>query len=498
MMDANLHMKAVVSVIGSCSDFAYKWASNAGLQLEDALRLSLAVSEVVTDIVQYAYPGEDDGEFDIEFKRSLSNVEVIIREKGEPFDPDMHKYDRKNALESGIFTGAGFQIVRHLVDDFVFVNKGHEGKEFRLFKRIVTEHIVDIFPEEHLQLEKQSDEQHGYTIEGIKLDDAEDISKLIYRTYKYSYPKEAMYFPRKIELALIRKEKLGVIAKTRLGYPVGYFAILRTTDSLVGEVGEAVVSEPHRRRGLMKRMLKELISIGRQNGLLGVFGQAVTTHIISQKANYRFNFKSTALLLAEYPPFFSKSLTEEYPQPVSDVHEYLTLSEMEPREVYLPKKYQHILEKIYENCGIPCINHESKELELKHRASLKLDIHYEEKTATIVVQNYGKDFLDIVNRMINAIIEKKLNSVFIDLPLHKPQTPHVVEALNRYGFIFCGLMPLMHKEHDYLRMQRIFVDLDFDLMHIFSDMGKTLKKIIQEEWYDVRNNRSVAGSTVSK
>jgi RimJ/RimL family protein N-acetyltransferase len=106
---------------------------------------------------------------------------------------------------------------------------------------------------------------------------------------------------------------------------VGYFAVLRNDDSDIGEVGEAVVDVNHRRRGLMTRMLEGLIQRAEEEGLLGVYGEAVTAHEISQRANARFDFVSSALCLAYHPTERFTGLIDDYPQPISNLIDFKPL-----------------------------------------------------------------------------------------------------------------------------------------------------------------------------
>ena len=83
-MDFHMRLSNDPSTIGPTSDFAFKWAMNAGLAPERALGLSSAVTEVVTDVIRFAFPRSEEA-FDITFRSDISTVEVIITEKGEPF-----------------------------------------------------------------------------------------------------------------------------------------------------------------------------------------------------------------------------------------------------------------------------------------------------------------------------------------------------------------------------------------------------------------------------
>jgi len=215
-------------------------------------------------------------------------------------------------------------------------SKGSEGKEFRLVQHVEARHIVDLAPAEVVQDTEVPGEEISYALVDVKPTDARDIAKLIYRTYGDTYSKEELYYPDTIEQALRNDEKFGVLARTEHGAAVGYFAVLRSDDSDVGELGEAVVNVNHRRRGLMTRMLEALIQRAEEEGLLGVFGEAVTAHEISQRANARFDFVSSALSLAYQPTERFTGLIDDYPQPISNLIDFKPLVPYDTVTPHLP------------------------------------------------------------------------------------------------------------------------------------------------------------------
>jgi anti-sigma regulatory factor (Ser/Thr protein kinase)/N-acetylglutamate synthase-like GNAT family acetyltransferase len=494
-MDAHLKLKAKTGVIGSASDFTYKWAINTGLPEDDAARLTLAVTEIVTNIVLYAYPREE-GEFEISYHPELTQVEVTIREFGEPFDPDRHQYDRKRALVEGDFHGAGLALASHMVDNFIFLHTGKTGKEFRLVKNVPAEHIADIVSLDEIKLVHTPDVTEEYLLSVATPDDAEDIAKLIYRTYGYTYAKESIYFPKKNEQALASGEKFAVMVRTSSGEAAGHFAVLRSTDSNIGEVGEVVVSAAHRRRGLMTRMLNALIGLAKKNGLQALFGEAVAVHLISQSVNHKLGFHSTALLVASLPVTKYRDLVESYPQDVSLVIDYLVLDDTKSREVYLPGKYKSILTRIYDRQGIRVVDRQPGNFRPTGETQFELMIQYDNKNAIVVIDEFGADLDEMISKLTASAREEGLNAVFFDLPLDHPGTASTINAFEKQQYVFGGLMFMYHKERDYLRLQYTSTPIDMSLVYVYSEMATEIKRQIEKEqrWIMKSNNaNSVSG-----
>jgi anti-sigma regulatory factor (Ser/Thr protein kinase)/GNAT superfamily N-acetyltransferase len=481
-MDQELRLRNHASVIDPATDFAYKWGLNVGLSDEKARRLALAVDEIVTDVVRYAYPGEEET-FQVAFRSDLTTAEVIIREQGVPFDPSEIEYDRDQAVTEGDFAGAGYAIVERCVDEVQFLNKGREGKEFRLVQHVEARHIVDLAPAEVVQDTAVPEGDVSYDLVPVKPADARDVATLIYRTYGDTYSKEELYYPDTIEQALRNDEKFGVLVRTEHGAAVGYFAVLRSDHSDIGEVGEAVVDVNHRRQGLMTRMLEALVQKAEREGLLGVFGEAVTAHEISQRANARFDFVSSALNLAYQPTERFTGLIDDYPQPISNLIDFKPLVPYDTVTPHLPAPYKDLLRAVYDELGATVVEPSTTAADepLPDDATLDARLEYGFRHAILVVEAPGADVVEQVEQTIEDLKKTELNAVYVDLPLRSPHTPALTESLRDAGFLFAGLMPRFHRGLDHLRLQRPMAALDPDKIVVYSDLAHRLKDRVVAE-----------------
>lgn len=491
-MDARLQVSANEMSISPVCDFTNSWALNCGLSEGEALRFSVAVSELVTDVILFAFRDDRNKTFEIKFYHSFSSVEVVIQELGEPFDPDRHIYSPEKALKENNFDGAGFLLMRSYSDEFTFINKGKEGKEFRICKNIKFRDIDELLQQSMEQretgIEHKSEKQprvklDDFFVNRIKETDAEDISKLIYRTYQYTYNKEDMYLPKKIEEAVLSKDKLGVIARKKDGEAIGYFAVTPKGNTNIAEVGEAVVSPSYRRNGVMSRMMNHLIKIAKSKQITTLFGEAVTIHPVSQKVNHKFGFKTTAIQLASSVNVRYKGFDEEYPQPVSIALEFLPVIPPPTKSVYLPKKYKSILLETYEELGM---NIEAKEPATFHLAEISdidIEIYYASFASLIIVNQYGKDFFTVLSDMVESLEQKNPKTIFLDLPLENKATPEQFSKISSLGFIYCGLLPQYHLDSDFLRLQKVYSELDFGIIEIYSDFGNKLKTYLADEYH---------------
>jgi len=222
--------------------------------------------------------------------------------------------------------------------------------------------------------------------------------------------------------------------------------------------------------------------------LLGLYGMALTVHTISQKVNEKYGFKSTSLMLAKSPTSVYKGIREDYPQPVSMLMDFLPLTRQWNTPVYLPRQYHEILMQIYKQFrGHPDIRKLPASVDKDFQPTdIKLNISYEGNSAVIVVRTYGDSFESSCLRIFKSLEELKLNAIYIDLPLNHYWVEPAVEWLRENKFICAGLIPMFHKNRDYLRMQKIDVDIDFDLIETYSEMSAQLKEKIAHEFHEVQ------------
>ncbi|MFO7848223.1 MAG: GNAT family N-acetyltransferase [Balneolaceae bacterium] len=493
-MDATFHISTDEKIINPVCDFTHSWGVNCGLTKGDALRFSVAVSELITDIILFAFPDDSKQTLEIKFFHTFDYVEIVVCELGEPFDPDLHTYDSQKAINDNNFDGAGFLLIKSFCDDFSFINKGKEGKEFRLAKYVQIHEIDELLQQsaEQRESELQSDENQDSTVNlkefsvtRIRTTDAVDIAKIFYRTYGYTYNNEDIYLPKKIESSVLAKDKLGVIARKKDGEAIGYFAVIPKNNSRIAKVAEAVVSPGYRRNGVMSSMMEHLIEIAKSRQLNMLLGEAVTIHPVSQKVNNKYGYTTTALQLASTVNVKYKGFDEDYPQPVSVALDFLPILPTDKNTVFLPDKYSDIILETYDKLGIDVNPDAGSNRHLAETSDIDLEINYSSSSSLIVVKRYGSDFFNVLSDIVSSLEEKSPNTLLLDLPLENRSTPDQFKTIAALNFIYCGVLPHYHFNADFLRLQKVYSDIDFSIIDIYSDFGNKIKSLIADEY---RNN----------
>ena len=88
-----------------------------GLSSDIAYAFNLALDEVITNVISYAYAGSREHEIDIRLRRSPGLLIAEVADDGRPFSPlDVPPPDLDAPIEDRPIGGLGLHIVRAMMD----------------------------------------------------------------------------------------------------------------------------------------------------------------------------------------------------------------------------------------------------------------------------------------------------------------------------------------------------------------------------------------------
>ncbi len=106
------------------------FGERAEMEMADIARLQLALDEIVTNIINYAYP--DGGRHQIDLRAAIENgvVEVRVEDQGQPFDPLRHAppADLDGEIDERSIGGLGVHLVREVMDEVEYVRIGPRNR----------------------------------------------------------------------------------------------------------------------------------------------------------------------------------------------------------------------------------------------------------------------------------------------------------------------------------------------------------------------------------
>ena len=447
-----------------------------GYPQEDLRKLVKATRELIENVVEHAYDGEE-GVVEITLHGFDHSIRVDVRDWGFPMS--RQEFDSPDAK--------GFKRIRSLVEQFSFKNLGKAGKVFTLIKQSAKP--MELYTV-HKKTKKPIDRKKlNVTTRDFRDGDEKSIATLIYRNYGLSYGKEDFYYPY-----IIRDEQgksyVSIIAESD-GKIVGHFALILMPTSNIAEIGVVVVDPDYKGMGIMNKMFDRLLKKAEEIGLSAVFGQAVMYHIFSQKSNLTHRFCECALILghsASDMRIENNKLTERARRGADLVSYYFF--KRETITLFLPKRYGRQILQSYNNCQIPYKINESAREPAPDHAHLDYSYNPVANLGTIMIHRYGKDFKFKFILLLEQLRAKHCDMIYADINLEKiPQINKVIKVLNDRVFFYSGVLFQRHYNHDYLRLQhKHSIKIGKKNIICYSGYCKTLLEYIRKDEKTIKMN----------
>jgi N-acetylglutamate synthase-like GNAT family acetyltransferase len=247
--------------------------------------------------------------------------------------------------------------------------------------------------------------------------DAEAVAQLLYQSYHLSYVRGDFYRPRYLTAAFESGQLMSTIA-VHDGRVIGHHALMPLPGVQSAETGAAVVHSAYRGLGIFGRLFEHTLEAARECGLASVFGDAVTIHPFSQRAELSHGYRETALQLGMVPAQTTmRGFGGEGPRRrTATLRSYRPFHE-HPRQVALPAPYREVLESVYANVGLSV-----------EGPALKAAVH--------------------------QLLSRHVDVVYADIDLVAVgDVDEAAAELNQLGFFAAGLVLHGLDGHDHLRLQ---------------------------------------------
>lgn len=476
-------------------DYVRGLAQLAGLPEDQGEALALSVWEACRNSIEHAFEGMESGSLKLAGELTPAALTLSVCDKGMPFYQTLGLAHTEPSPKSPASDGQGLASLQKCFDGVRWIYHGLEGNELRLTKNLAGVCPLPAPEPETTALgTKTVPPTHpgAYTIRLLQPGDGRHIAQLMYRVYGYSYPNEDFYYPDRFDHDLAAGRHVGVVAVTGDGELAGHQGVKRPDLGPLAELGAMAVAPAHRGQGLHKLMGDRLQEEIKRLGLLGLFGQAVTIHTISQEASERRGLHVTGIKLLDVQAHF-KTLPYRRPpssqweseakpglQRITTVFYFKYLAPPGPQTIYAPPRHREMLAKLYENSGLNV-----QILEGSHPMGPgELKVHYDHalRVGDIRVNRIGNDTLPEISQarrdlcnMVGARV------VGLLLPLAQGGTPYLCQAAEAEGFFFSGVLPHFAPDGDFLRLQYLNAELDPAAIHLYSPFARELLAYILQD-----------------
>lgn len=132
----SLQVTSDMANLQAVADFIAEVARAIDLSERQFEDVHMAVDEAVTNVMEHAYAGRQDGEILIMAHREPKELVIEIRDYGKPFDPSKVKAPNvKGPLSKRSIGGLGIFFMKKLMDKVEF-HRDHAGNVTRLHKKL--------------------------------------------------------------------------------------------------------------------------------------------------------------------------------------------------------------------------------------------------------------------------------------------------------------------------------------------------------------------------
>jgi serine/threonine-protein kinase RsbW len=442
----------------------------------DLQKLELITEEALVNTIQNTFGDEELGKIDIKVGYQPGKFIISIEDKGIPVD--------FRQLEKSEHSSLGIHLMKNLADEFRFVNLGRDGKRLELAKFLPEESmpgLTDTSVEPAPEGDQVVQETDNPVIRLIEPDDAEMLARLAYRVYGYTYF-GFFYQPEKIRELIAAGLLVSAVSVNSRNEVVGNLSLFfETAGGRVADSGAAMVDPRYRGHNLFKRMKMFLKEYAAENGMYGLYSEAVTIHTFTQQGNISLGAKETGIMLAYIKEkwTFKKINNDQLAgQRQATVLYYLRTGQEPQRTVYISERFFPILKKVYDNLGLlrevvktnALTANYDPEVNSMISSTFKPDLN----VAVISVSSIGADAFDQVRQQLREFCLNKVETIYLEMPVDTPVSAVLSEKLSGLGFMLSGIVPEF-RNGDYIKMQYLNnVRVDPAKINIAADLAKEL------------------------
>ena len=135
-MRKELKLKNQVGELERVNQFVEEIGEELGLDMELQMNLNLALEEMVTNVIFYAYPASTEATIDLLAESDGKELTFVLSDQGEEFDPTLREESdmNSNPAEREI-GGMGIFIVKNIMNQVTYQRL--EGKNLLTMKKAI-------------------------------------------------------------------------------------------------------------------------------------------------------------------------------------------------------------------------------------------------------------------------------------------------------------------------------------------------------------------------
>ena len=483
-IELTVTVPASLDYLGAVLAFVRETALSFGLKGKDADLLVLAVEESVTNVIHHGLADNPEEQYTLLCRGLPASLEVVIREKGMPFQAESApQYQPENLGTTGDTSGLGMYLLRRAVDQVKFINLGRGGKETVLIKHLPHKRVDTIIGEQEDRPATELEPPKSWYIREFRKDDALEVSRCAWQAYGYSY-EPYIYYPDMI-IRMNREGNLqSLVAMDENEKFLGHFGLkFYYHEDPIAEVGVAFVNPCARKLGVFSALFKKILNHGRELGLYGVYGRAVTSHTLSQKKGMDLGFHPIGIFLGLFPSDVDfKKLTGKIRQKESGLLYYADLNRGEERTLYAPPHHKDIIEQLFAPLhSVRFSATLAKSPRKQPKVSMETSKMEVFNSVDILCFTGSADMVTDIRSRLHKYCMQHVDVLYLHLNLEDEATPGLVGHCEEMGFFFSGVLPYgLHGCHCLILQYCNNLALSYDAIKLYGSAANSLKEYIKK------------------
>jgi GNAT superfamily N-acetyltransferase len=452
------------------------FAAAVGIQAEDERRVAAVVEQLVSFTLDNAYPDDDLGEIEVTLEAGDGSVQVAVHDWGLPVTSAGGQFGSLPETLAALPADA---------NDVLLTNLGSNGKRLTVEVNVraggnggARWHHIAAVPRRAGAAVEASD---PIEVRAATPQDAEAIAQLLYENYHLSYVHADFYRPRYLMAALESGGLLSTIA-VHDGRVIAHGALMPLPGVSSAESGAAVVHSAYRGLGVFGRLSQHTLDTAIERGLASVFGDAVTIHPFSQRAERSNGYFETALQLGMVPAQTTmRGFGGEGPRRrTATIRSYRPFDE-QPRPVALPAVYRELLESVYANVGLT-IESRTQPAPFEGDA-VAVEIDEPRSLGFLRLRRSEGEAGSALKAAVRHVRSQHVDVAYADVDLMAvADVNEATAALNELGFFAAGLVLHGLDGHDYLRLQLLdSEEIELDDVVCDSAFAQALRRRVLED-----------------
>lgn len=280
-------------------------------------------------------------------------------------------------------------------------------------------------------------------------DDAKGIIRLTYRCYGYSHP--LIGDPEAVARELSDGRMISQVAISG-NTVVGHVAFVADSPRGIPELGRLVVDPRFRGHHIAERLVADLMPRGMAAGFTATWGEAVTSHAVSQQLVTGIGGVAVGGLLDAIPPLTMAGMPDASRHRQTLLPMIVPLCGSTESVAHLPEHLHAVYLDLAERLGVKRSVIDTH-LDPRGRTQIRVSSSPTAGNVRIEVLRTGADAVEVVLEGLADADADHAAVRYLDIPLSAPTAPFSIRTAEQYGYSWAALLPNGGETGDVLRLQ---------------------------------------------